>query len=57
MHSGRVRKTYGSPDLLRHKSEMIPSGLPKSLSVNSRKYKLLTKEDEEFIAEPMKLDK
>ena len=56
MYSGsRVMFTEGSPSLSRHKSEFIPT--KKSLSVNSRKFKLLMKEDEEILAEPLALER
>ena len=57
MYSGRSRVmfTEGSPSLSRHKSEFIPT--KRSISVNSRKFKLLMKEDEEILAEPMALER
>ena len=57
-YSGRIGKTLGSPEgLQRHKSELLPYGLKKSLSVNSAKFRLLMKEDEELLADPPKLER
>jgi len=54
MYSGR-KLTERSMYLSRHKSELIPSKR-ESLSGTSVKFNILTKEDEQFLLEPITLE-